>query len=198
MNFRNQEDRALLQACLEGQSGAWDEFVRRFSKLVYWSIGRVLKDSSYAGRQDLIDDLFQDVFRKILEKKPLSGLRDSEGLKKYLVVLSTHTTLDRIKASSRAARQTDSLEDFSELAIPAEGPDPLEAVQMEDRRGAVAEVLASLKPRERACLEFFVWEGMGHREIGLLVGLETEAVSSVIKRAKNRVREKLLEKGIKE
>ncbi len=191
-------DQELLRACLEDRVGAWDEFVRRFSKLIYWSIQQVLKDSSFQAQQDWVDDLFQEVFRKIFEKKSLLGLRDSEGLKKYLVVLSTHTVLDRVKASSRATHRVDRLDDVSELAISDDSLTPLETLESEDRRKVVTEVLDSLKPRERACVEFFILEEMSHREIGLLVGLETEAVSSVIKRAKNRIREKLIKKGIKE
>lgn len=194
-------DKALIEACLRNEAGAWDEFIARYSKLVWWSVQRSLGRTRFAGRHDVASDLFQEVFGKIFEKKEVLRLEDPSGLKKFIVVLSANLTLDRVKALSRLegrsvfldADDEESLSDAGPIEAPE--PGPAEAAQSREKEAAVAEALETLSPKERACLEMAVFDGQSHRQIALLLGLPPDTVSTLIRRAKDKVREKFEKKG---
>lgn len=194
-------DKPLLDACLRGEPGAWEEFVRRYSRLVYWSINRTLDRSRFAGRTDLAADLFQDSFRKIFDRKEMLRLDDPAGVKKFLVVLAANLTLDRLKALSREEGRSvfiDAAEEgapaFESLESPGAGP--ADMAHAREKEAVVAGVLETLSPKERACLEMSVFDGRSHREIGLVLGLPQDTVSSLVRRTKEKVRQKLVEKGL--
>ena len=190
-----QGDEALLEKCLRGEPGAWDEFLRRFSKLIYWSIRQTMEDSRFSAREDLVADIFQDIFGKIFEKNALSGLRDAQHLKKFLVVMSAHETMDKLRGLSRADEKT--------VFIDAGAPDiqaslqnsPDTSADRHEKNAVISEVLDSLGAKERACIEFHIFDGKTHREIGLILGFSQETVSTIIRRTKDKLRKKFIKKG---
>ncbi len=198
-------DEALLQGCLRGDARAWDEFVTRFSRLIYWAIRRVLSDSRFAGQEDMVSDIFQDVFRKIYEKNSLLLLKDANNLKKFLIVLSTHQTLDHIKNISRMEKKNVSIDEVSfggrgeaDLTPAVEiqaASSPAEKVSEREKHSALSEAIESLPPRERACLEFHLYDEKTHREIGELLGITQDTASSLVRRAKEKIKEKISKKG---
>ena len=194
MSWRPVAEGALLEGCLRRDPDAWEEFTGRFSKLIYWSIRQILNDSSFGSREDLVADIFQDVFSKLFEKNVLAGLKDAEHLKKFLVVLSTHQTLDRIKSLSRLEGKSISLDAPLAGAVEEEAGlgDPREAVHEQEKRELIGEVMDSLTPKERACVEFYIFDGKSYQEIALVVGFTSDAVSSVISRAKDKIRKKMI------
>ena len=194
-------DEALLKGCLGSDTRAWDEFIARFSKLIYWAIRQSLNKTRFSSREDLVSDIFQDVFRKIFENNKLLDLKDAGHLKKFLVVLSTHMALDRIKSLSRfeeksvfvdaglAAKQEDEGLAGVVAASPDQNPDAL--AHENEKRRILAEAMEALVPKERACLEFSVHDNKTHYEISLLLGVSQDMVSSFIRRAKDKIRDRL-------
>ena len=193
-------DEALLDACQKGDARAWEEFVSRFSRLIYWSIRRTLQDTPGGVREDLVADIFQDVFRKIFEKRSFEVLESAAHIKKYLVVVSAHAARDRIKSRRRADAKNVPLEDtFADAGVLPDGlsaAGPAEEAMQNEKNTLIAEVMSSLGEKERACLEFAVEEGMTHQAIGLLLGIPQDTVSSIIRRAKDKIKEKLIKKGL--
>ena len=79
------DDGALIRGCVEKKKECWDVFVGRFGRLIYWSIQRTLEKTSFAGRQDVLEDVFQDTFARLLERNELEKLReDAEEVLKRL------------------------------------------------------------------------------------------------------------------
>ncbi len=197
-----ENDETLLAACLRGDAGAWDEFVTRYSRLIYWSIRQTLRESRYGGREDLVGDVFQDVFGKIFERSAMLRLNDARNIRKFLVVLSANLTLDRLKSISRLEGKSIYLDDPQEGAGTGAVPvyaieaGPAEAAGRNEKQTLVAEVLGSLGAREKACLEMHFFDDRTHREIGLVLGLPQDTVSSIIRRAKEKIKDKFIKKGL--
>ncbi len=198
-------EEALLGACLRQDEGAWDEFIRRYSKLIFWSIRQTLSQSSFGSRHDLPAELFQEVFQRILEKKEMLRLKDAANIKKFLVVLSAHLTLDRMKAISRAEGRSVYIDaeprgiNEGGLAGELEWADqenPADQAHRGEKQAIVEEVLESLGSRERACLEMDVFDDKTHQQIGQILGIPQDTVSSAIRRAKDKMREKFIKKGL--
>src|SRR3989338_5933705 len=90
-------DAEIVAGCLAGRKDSWDLFVERFSRLVYWCIRRTLKNGAFRGQEDIADEIFQEIFRKLLENNSLSALRDRDSLRKFLIIAAVRGTRDKIK-----------------------------------------------------------------------------------------------------
>ena len=193
-SFGNEE--TLLSACLRAEKGAWDEFIRRYSKLVYWSIRQTLGQSRFHSRQDWAGDIFQDVFQKLFERNDILRLDDAQNIRKFLVVLSANLTLDRVKSVSRLEDKSIFMDDGDSGIEAPSFFNPDEAAARNEKQEIITEVLRGLGARERACLEMDVFDGKKHREISAILGISQDNVSSIIRRAKDKIREKFVKKGI--
>lgn len=196
-----ENDETLLAACLRGDAGAWDEFVKRYSRLIYWSIRQTVRQSRFGAREDLVGDVFQDVFGKIFEKSAMLRLNDARNIRKFLVVLSANLTLDRLKGLSRLEGKSvylDAPEGEAGLCGPIDTLEsgPAGTAARKERQAIVVDVLGGLSTREKACLEMHFFDGRTHREIALVLGLPQDTVSSIIRRAKEKIKDKFIKKGL--
>jgi RNA polymerase sigma-70 factor (ECF subfamily) len=186
------DDRKLIEGCLSGRKDSWDAFVDRFSKLIYWGIRRTLEGTPFRERTDLCGEIFQELFERLVEKDRLSQLRDAQSVRKFLSVMACRHTLDKIKGLSRLEKKQGPDEG---LGLPS---DPSGAAHGREVNEAVAEVLEELSAKERACIELCLFDGKTHREAAEALGLAPDTVSTVIRRAKDKLRAKLTDKGITE
>ncbi|MEQ8770481.1 MAG: sigma-70 family RNA polymerase sigma factor [Phycisphaerales bacterium] len=130
-------DPQLVEACLDGDDGAWTALVDRYAALVY----------SIPTRQGLGEDLSQDVFQNVwtITIRYLGALRDPQGLAAWLI---TTTQRETWRVARRASQQPGpGYEDLSEVAW----ADPAEAELLEERQ-RLRRSLARLDDRCRALL----------------------------------------------
>lgn len=189
-------DQELVAGCLKNDAASWRVFVDRFSRLVHWSIRKTLASSSAPGREELIREIFQEFFERLLEKNELAKLRDTGSLRKFLSVMACHMALDKLKGLSRYARKNSPLESVLEnnedAALAFLPADPLLQGEADS---LLAEALKELSSKEQACLRFHYEEGRTHAETGRLLGMPEDTVSTVLRRTREKLRKKLSEKG---
>ena len=172
---------------MAGEPGAWDTFVERFARLIYWSIRRTLETSSFSSRNDLVDDIFQEVFAELFEKDSLNKLRDARNIRRFLVVTAAHRTSNKVRELSKAEKRTVEIDLGAEHAAPEAADSETDSL--------VGAVIAELKPKERYCVEQHYMHGRTHAEIAEVLGLPRETVSSVIRRSHEKMEKKLKERG---
>ena len=199
------DERSILDGCKRGDKSSWDAFVDKYSKILWWSIHETLKGSRFYSRPGLAEEIFQELFSKIFAGRRTLDLRDPKCLPKYLMVAACRVTLDKIKSLSRSESRTVSLDDDGLLSEP-EGmaglgldlPDPSadEAVLRKERNEAVSETIESLTPLDRAVVEYHFYDEKTHREIGLILGMPQDSVSSVVRRAKEKLKQLFIKKGL--
>lgn len=68
-----------------------------------------------------------------------------------------------------------------------QGDDPLRSAVSGDELEWVQEAMATLSPRDQEVLRLAAWEGLSHREIGVVVGINRPLVRSVLHRARQRL-----------
>lgn len=131
-----------------------------------------------SGRQDIADDTLQETFLRFL-RSGRTGLEPSEA-RRYLFRIATNLLHDRWRRG----------EDI---------PDPgTEEVTTEDAPEAAldaARMLHRLKPRPRELLWLAYVEGMTHREIAQVTGLNAMSVRVLLSRAKREAAILLEPKG---
>jgi RNA polymerase sigma factor (sigma-70 family) len=87
------EDADLVRRCLDGEDGAWDELVLRYSRYVYAIIHQ-----GYRLRGPDAEDAFQEVFLRVYDR--LGSLRDPKALRPWIAQLTRRVCLDRFAEGS--------------------------------------------------------------------------------------------------
>lgn len=178
----------------------------RFSGLVYWTIRRALKSAGLGSREDLCSDLFQEVFRKMLEESRLEELKDPGGIRKYLSVMSRRLVWAAAKAlNAKAAKEKplDTRIDPADDGGDTEGftdlsDDPAANAAHRERDAAIEEVLDGLTPKERKCVECHFMEGRSHRETGKKLRIPVDTVSTILRRVREKLKLKFEHRNLRE
>lgn len=126
------------------------------------------------------DDIFQEVFLRYLqEKKPFES---EEHEKAWLIRVTINCAKKQL--SSVWFRRTESIEEHLEY---------LETLcETKEDRGLWQEV-ARLKPKYRTVIHLFYYEGYPVEEIGKLLGQKTSTVRTWLTRARQQLKELLIE-----
>ena len=199
-------DAELVSGCLQGQKDAWNAFVGRFAKLIHWSIRRTLERTPLAGRPDAHDEIFQNVFEKLLRRNELAKLKDSESIRKFLCVMSGRMAADKLKYFLRKSARDLSFDEetaergedqwLSGAGVKEVPEDPAQASLTREKNDVIAGVLKRLSPKELACVEFHIFDGKTHNEISRILGFPQDTVSTIIRRAKEKLRKEFSDKGM--
>jgi RNA polymerase sigma factor (sigma-70 family) len=164
-------DSDLVERCLRGERGAWDELVLRYSRYVYAVVSH-----GYHLRGPDAEDAFQEVFLRIYDR--LGSLRDSAALRPWIAQLTRRVCLDRLAAAGR--------EEPGEVE-PAEVERTLEEL---DEAFAVREALGELSEECQEVLDRFFCRDESYRTIGEALGIPSGTIASRISRCLGKLRER--------
>lgn len=157
---RWKEDRALIQACRDGDAAAWEALIHRYRRLIY-SI-----PIAYRLRPDQADDVFQRVALKLFEN--LEHLRSAEGLPSWLVV----TTRRECRFLSQGEARFRGIEEEEIEQLSEDSPDVVETLHQIECEHAVSLALQSMGDPCRTLLHaLYVEEPTpSYEEIGKRLG----------------------------
>lgn len=158
------EDRRLLAGCIAGDRRAWNRFVERFSRYVYYLTGRTAARYGAAFTAEELADLHNDVFVALMEDD-CRRLRAFEGrngcsVRSWIRIITVRRALDALRrrrphVSLDVSRSVSRDGDGGGLELVDPGPDPLAALLMAGdaaRRRRVAELFDGLSEADRLLL----------------------------------------------
>ena len=189
-------DAELITGCLAGHQESWDLFCERFSKLIHWSIRRTLDRSPYRGRREISDDIFQDVFKRLLDRNELAKLKEADSVRKFLSVMSCNATFDRIKILRRQETQAPEIGEEPGIEESVRDFDPASEAVARECRDILDRMLEALKPKERSVLESFYLDGLSHKVIAERWGFSEDGVEALLRRTREKLKQALGEKGL--
>jgi len=196
----------LLRLCAAGSdSGAWEEFVRRFGFRLEAGVRRALRRVGARLRRDELEDYLQEVYCRLLEQEARSlrlcrgGEEGSVGA--YLGRVAETVVIDRIRASAAQKRGRDRLVHTPPDAecdpmqrVEDSGPSPEERLLARERRllfliGCRRAAGPRHPHRDFHVLRLAFLEGLSSREICRRMGkgLTPASVDSVVHRARRRL-----------
>lgn len=177
-----------MQRVSRGDEGAFERLVTIFQKPVIHTIYR------YLGDADLAEDLAQDVFLKIYQARkryqPLARFETWLYRIVYNVVVNEAQGRQRRRALSLDARDAGSRE-----ALEAQGGEvlePVEHLKREELHRKVREAVTALPPNQRMVLVLNKYQDMSYQDIAATLSTSVEAVKSMLFRARERIRSKLV------
>ncbi|MEX1140311.1 MAG: sigma-70 family RNA polymerase sigma factor [Bacteroidota bacterium] len=191
MNYKDLDDRSLVNAFREGDERAFEEIVRRYQRqvanILYLTLG---------SRRD-VEDLAQDVFVRV--HGSLGRVNVQSTLFSWIYRIAVNIAIDEVRR--RRIRKIVSL-DF--LTAPGGSEfEPKEPGKASDRvlagekREKISEALQKLSPSHRAALVLREYEDLSYREIAETLGISEQAVKSRIFRAREEL-QRLLRDYFKE
>lgn len=180
------EDRDLVRRCVEGEKGAWDEFVRRTRSALQRGATVALRKFRI-GDKESIENVAQQVYVELLRDrcKALQGFRGDSDLEGWVAVIAMRTAY-------RLFRQSRPEAPLPELLPAASTPAPGEKAEQTEFLNRLDAAFRKLDSREAALLRLSYYEEMSYKEISAALGIPVNSVSPLLIRAKEKLK-KLLE-----
>lgn len=168
---------------LTEDQGAFRKLMRKYRHIVFLSALSILRDPDEA------EEVVQEVFLKV--HFHLNSLRDQDAFERWLKSITRNTAIDRLRRKTRGG---------SHIPLDEVAPEDLLSPPADEellRREAIEEVMRAmdeLPEGEREILREHLLEGRGYRELSEKYGLSYHAVVMRIRRAKEKVKEKVLKR----
>jgi RNA polymerase sigma-70 factor (ECF subfamily) len=178
----SETDTALVLRARDGDRAAFEELVRRTSRLVY---ARLYLDT---GRADRADDLLQETF--LLAFRSLRGLANPAGFRQWLLAIAHNVLIDDARRQARQKRAAPAA-DTPVSAVLASGPTPEQSVEREEARQRVLSVLRSLPEEYRLPLTLRYLTGADYETIGEQLGLTNGSLRGLLHRGLKMLRDRL-------
>jgi RNA polymerase sigma-70 factor (ECF subfamily) len=198
----------LVQNCIKRDKRAWDIFVERYSKVVFWAIRDRLKRFGYNFDEGDIEDIHQDVFISLWSDNKLAQVKDRAKVAGWLAMVAGNAAIDYFKKMKRQS-PPNSLSLYEEIyksgdggdrtledILPSQDAGPGKQAHLNDVLKLIDSAVESLKPKEKAAIRLNLLHGMKHRDIAEALKLPVNTVSTTIARAKESLKEKLKRKGL--
>jgi RNA polymerase sigma-70 factor, ECF subfamily len=196
----------LIRACVNaGDTGAWEEFVRRFRPVIAGTVTRTARRFGEHEPQ-LIDDLVQDTYLKICanhcrilrEFQPEADEAIFGLMKMVAFSVAQDYFRARLAVKRRAGGRAFALDIYAESAVACqEGLPQAEREilirQIDEQLAAASEI--ATRERDRQIFWLYYRHGMTTRAIAAIpaIGLTQKGVESAIQRLTNHVRTRLAE-----
>lgn len=179
-------DGKLVEACLRGESDAWETLVRRYGGLVYTVAQR------YGLTDDDVADVFQNTWSALWEQ--LAEVRHRERLSPWLITVAARLSYQQLERCQRQeAHQVPETGLEDELDAAAE---PEEIMMSLDEAASVRAAMEKLPERCRELLShlFYDDEAPTYAEIGRRLGMAEDSIGPTRRRCLRHLR-MLLEEG---
>ncbi len=195
----------LVRRCAASNSvGAWEEFVRRFHRLI---ASVVLQKASRFGdsSRQTVDDLVQETYLKLCADK-FRILRNFEqhhpaAFLGYVKVLAANVVRDHFKAAYSMKRGANQIENIKEDFVPAASEGSIGSPKAMERAILIRDIKYHLafcvagpdQERNRNIFWLYYRVGLSARAIADLpeMGLTTKGVESIIVRITRELRERM-------
>jgi len=197
----------LVRQCSASSSPqAWEEFVRRFHRLIATVILRTASRLGDSSKQT-VDDLIQETYLKLCADN-FRILRSFEqqhpdAFTGYVKVVTANVVRDHFKSAHAKKRSAGNLEQMEENFVPIAGEDSAGSPKSIERAILIQEITRHLdiciagpdQERNRHIFWLHYRAGLSARAIAVLpgIGLTTKGVESIILRITRELRERMAE-----
>ena len=207
LSFAQLSPEALIRVCINGQAPAWEEFMRRYHRLI---AGVVFRTTQKWGESSpaTIDDLIQEIYLKLCadDYRLLRAFdpKHADAIYGYLKVIAANVVHDRLKAlhsekrgGERVVGDLTTLENRSGVGEASGSKHAMEREIL--LREIDAHLNASLSggtaDRDRTIFWLYYRQGFTTKAIALLpaIGLTIKGVESTIFRLTKLVRRRLVD-----
>jgi RNA polymerase sigma-70 factor (ECF subfamily) len=162
------DERALVQACLAGQTTAFDLIVERHRRPVYQLCYR------FVGNHEDASDLSQDVFLRAF--RGLRSFRGQSSLSTWLYRIAVNVCLNRVSSKAPLGKLTEPIDERQFVDEREESAS--DRLLRRERGERVRQAIAQLPRKQRLTLVLRMFHEMSHQEIADVLGSSVGAVKA--------------------
>ncbi len=179
-----ESEETLIRSACQGNQGAFEELVRRTSRLVF---GRLYLETGDAHRaEDLLQETLLIAFRS------LPQLADPSAFRSWLLAIAHNVVIDAARRDNRKRRAGPSRADANALdQLPDDRLGPSEQAEKTEMRDQVLAVLRSLPEQYRHPLTLRYISGSDYDTICTELGMSNGALRGILHRGLKMLRAKL-------
>jgi RNA polymerase sigma-70 factor (ECF subfamily) len=177
------DDQRLIDECLEGQTSAFGELVRRHQDRLYNIVFRLL------GHADDAHDVVQDAFLQAFQS--LDGFKGDAQFATWLHRIAFNTAMSW-KRKRRVVLSINAGQDGEEGIEPPDTSDygrPERAAELAEQERRIQAALSRLSPEHRAVLVLKDMDGEKYEEMAEVLGVPIGTIRSRLHRARLELRE---------
>lgn len=175
-------EQELLFKLKQGDQAAFDVLYQHYSLKIYQNILRLVK------QDDLAEELLQDVFMRIWEKRETINIDTS--FKSYLFRVAHNLVMDMFRRAAFDKNLRTHLSKFStELYSNTE-----ELTDLKDTQQLIDKAIEALPPQRKKIYLLCKIEGKSYEEVSKLLNVSTSTISDHIVKATKSLKENLSDK----
>lgn len=177
-------DELLFARFKNGDHPAFDALLARHQRLVFSFILRSVRDRARA------EDLFQEVFAKVIEKR--QQFQPTVSFKAWLMTVCRNTVIDSVRYHKRRPQGTSLYENEErplELKIAVDAPLPDQQVGDAQMNSVLNSVLDELPAEQKETFYLKVYEDLTFEEIGGVMKCSTNTAKSRMRYALETLRD---------
>ena len=190
---RQNDDRRLIEAVVQGQRDAFALLYDRLSGPLYAMCLRMTGDPAEA------EDILQETCLTIWRRAPSYDAAQSSVFS-WAVHLTRCKTIDHLRARGRRLRvmvpeegpgDGDGMEKRAAETLAAQGPGAADAADLRERAGQVRRVLGELPADQCQAIEMAFFSDLTHHEISARLGQPLGTIKARIRRGLLKLRDEL-------
>ena len=178
-------DRQLLDRCLRREPGAWNDFVDRYTGLIYHVIHHVAHARSLTLTDPDIEDIAAETFLGIVDDEygVLRRFKGESSLPTYLTVVARRIC---VKEVIKRHREAELGHTSAHRAIVGNDDEArAEAIASAEE---VERMLESLPERDAEVVRLYHLKYLNYREIGKQLGIPENSVGPILAKARQQLR----------
>lgn len=195
------DDLEFVQRCVKGESQSWDEFLKKYSRLIYNYIHNVLRSKGFNLAQEHIEDIFQGIFHSLIDdnyrKLRTFKARNGCSLASWLRQVTINFTLDyirKIKPAVSIDAQDDEGLSLKDILPDDSNPIP-ETIIHSEKLNTLKDCIERLEKQDKYFLELHINRGLRLETLKEHLGLSRGAIDMQKSRIIERLKDCFKKKG---
>lgn len=194
-------DLEFVQRCIKGDKQPWNEFIDKYSHLIYNYIYSVLKTKGALLAQENINDLFQEIFLSLVKDnfKKISSFKAKNGcsLASWLRQVVINFTIDYIRKLKPAVSIDEEIGDDFTLAevFSSNSPSVKDTISIEEQLTGLKDCVNRLGSEDKYFLELHFNKDIGLNELKAYFKISRGAIDMRKARIVERLKECFKQKG---
>jgi len=192
----------LIEKCINKDHLAWAEFISRYSDIAFRAIRKRLENHNSDFNIQDVEDLRQAFFMKLWHEESLAQLKDSENINYWVCLVAANFATDFYRRSQKDILK-DAVSIFDEVVINNQKKalhnflkSSFPSVKEKNALDTLDGIISDLNPKEKIALKLNLFHKKKHREISKILKIPIASASSLLSRAKKKIKNNLQENGL--
>ncbi len=191
------DDSSIVEACIKRDLVAWSTFINKYSSLIEISIKNRLKRYGCTLPDQDVEDVRQDILASLWKERKFETIKNRHNITYWLAIVSGNMAVEYLRQklileplTPMSIFEKIGEKELSEL-IPSSEPKPSDDAAKNEFLEKVEAAVELLPGKERLITKLNLLYDKKYHEIADMLGIPRGTVSSYLKRAKERLKERL-------